>query len=131
MFFRLLLAFTIIPVVELLLLIEVGRRIGSLPTIGIVLLTGIAGAFLTKQQGLVTLYHLQLEAREGRVPTDSLLDGVFILIGGITLLTPGLATDALGFSFLLPFTRKMWREGIKKRLELWVRTGKLQILWWR
>ncbi len=131
MFFRLLLAFTVIPVLELWVLIEVGRLIGTAPTVGLVILTGFAGAALTKQQGFVTLRRLQFEADQGRVAGDPLVDGVLILVGGLTLLTPGFLTDILGFSLLIPTTRILWREFLRRQLHHWIDTGSVRVSRWR
>lgn len=107
MFLRLLALFTLVPLVELFLLIEIGRRIGVLATIGLVLGTGVLGAYLARREGLKTLQRVQLEWREGRVPTQALTDGILILIAGAVLLTPGLLTDLAGFFLLAPFGRRM------------------------
>jgi UPF0716 protein FxsA len=128
MFAKLLLLFTVGPLVELLVLIEVGKRIGTWETLAVVLLTGIFGAALAKQQGLATLFAIQQEMRDGRVPAGALLEGLFVLIGAVTLVTPGLITDAIGFSFLLPATRRLWRGAIERRVEYWLRTGVIRII---
>ncbi|MCP4896760.1 MAG: FxsA family protein [bacterium] len=110
MFIRLLLLFTVVPIVELGLLIQLGRYVGLAPTIGIVLLTGVIGASLARWQGLVTLRRVQAEMAEGRVPTGPLIDGLLILVAGAVLLTPGLITDAVGFLLLIPPTRAAVRQ---------------------
>ena len=53
---RLLLLFVVIPAVELALLIEIGSRIGTAATLGIIAATGVLGAALVRQQGLVTAH---------------------------------------------------------------------------
>ena len=131
MFLKLLFLFTVIPIIELALLIEIGRRIGSLPTVGIVVITGIIGAGLAKQQGFQTWYQIRSEANDGRVPGGALLDGLFVLVGALTLITPGLLTDLLGFSLLIPVTRKLWHKWIKRMLDIWIKTGSLHIIRWR
>lgn len=115
MFFRLLLLFTFVPLIELLLLIEIGRHVGTLPTVLLVVSTGFLGAWLARQQGLQTLTRVQRDMAEGRLPTDALLDGVLILVAGAVLLTPGLLTDLCGFTLLTPFGRRAIRE----RLSVW------------
>jgi UPF0716 protein FxsA len=107
MFLRLLALFTLVPLIELFLLIEIGRRIGFPATIGLVLGTGVLGAWLARREGLKTLQRVQAEWREGRVPTQALVDGILILIAGAVLLTPGLLTDLAGFFLLLPFGRRV------------------------
>ena len=116
MFGRLLFLFIITPMVELLLLIEIGKAIGTFEVILLTIVTGIAGAALAKSQGLSVLRKMQQEMAEGRMPASNLIDGVMILIGGILLLTPGVLTDLFGLSLLIPWTR----IPMKKRLRKWM-----------
>lgn len=115
MFARLALLFVVVPLVELALLIQVGQLIGLGPTILLVLATGFGGAALARREGLRTLASIQAELARGRVPGSALLDGAAILFGGALLLTPGVLTDFLGLSLLLPVTRR-WFAG---RLRAW------------
>ncbi len=108
MFAKLLVALTLIPVFELFFVIEVGRRIGTFPAVVIVLITGVLGAYLAKEQGFAVFKAVQRDLEVGRVPGEKMLEGVFVLLGGVLLLTPGFLTDLLGFSFLLGFFRKFW-----------------------
>jgi len=112
MFLRLLLLFTVVPLIELGLLIQIGRVIGLAPTIAIVLLTGFAGAALARWQGLATLKRVQTDMSEGRVPAGALVDGLLILVAGAVLLTPGLLTDIFGFLLLIPTTRTAVRRAL-------------------
>lgn len=118
MFFtKLLLLFLIVPATELYILIEVGKKIGSLTTIGIIILTGIIGAYLVKDQGFMILKKIQNDLDEGIMPGDNLIQGAIILAGGIFLLTPGFVTDIVGFIFLIPLSRNI----VKKYLLNWLR----------
>ena len=121
MLLKLILIFTIVPFIELSLLIELGSAIGTLPTILVVVITGVIGAFMTRMAGLSVLFKIQENLRQGIFPRDELFDGVLILIGGAFLLTPGLLTDALGFFLLLPLGRsavKRWlQEILKQRID--------------
>jgi UPF0716 protein FxsA len=127
-FIRLLLLFTVVPLVELGLLIQLGRVIGLAPTIAIVLCTGFTGAALARWQGLATLGRVQAEMAAGRVPTGPLVDGILILAAGALLLTPGLITDSIGFLLLIPPTRAVVRrtivEAFRRRLQ---RDGRIAI----
>ena len=114
MFSRLLFLFIFIPVAELYLLIMLGSRIGFLPTIGLIVFTGILGASLARQQGLSTLAKIQNELRNGRPPTDKLIEGAMIVVGGIVLITPGILTDLFGFALMVPKFRKSIAENLKK-----------------
>ena len=116
MLVKLLLLFLIIPMVELFLLIEIGKAIGTLEVILLTIATGIAGAALAKSQGLSILRKIQKEMAEGRIPAANFIDGLMILIGGIFLLTPGVLTDAIGFLCLIPWTRVL----MKRLLTRWM-----------
>src|SRR4030042_726636 len=122
MFFaKLVILFLIVPATELYILIEVGKKIGGLTTIGIIILTGITGAYLVKSQGFMILRKIQNDLNEGIMPGDSLIQGAIILAGGILLLTPGFVTDILGFIFLVPVSRNI----VKKYLLKWLK-GKIK-----
>lgn len=122
MFFtKILILFIVVPVTELYILIEVGKKIGSLTTIGIIILTGIIGAYLVKSQGFMILRKIQNDLNEGIIPGDSLVQGAIILAGGILLLTPGFVTDIVGFAFLIPVSRNI----VKKYLLKWLK-GKIK-----
>ena len=117
MFLRLLLLFTVVPLLELFLLVKLGTVIGIGATILIVICTGVLGAWLARWQGLGVLRRLTEDVNQGRVPADALIDGLLILIAGAVLLTPGLITDALGFLLLVPQGRAVVRKMISARLE--------------
>lgn len=119
----LILLFTIVPVVELALLIKLGQHIGVFYTLAIVIITGVVGAYLAKIQGLLTLYKLQEEVNQGIMPTDRLFDGVIILCSGILLLTPGLITDLMGFVGLIPYTRNLFKQWLKKKINDMINRG--------
>jgi UPF0716 protein FxsA len=103
---RLALLFILVPLLELVLLVQMGRVVGLWPTLGLVLATGVAGAVLARLEGLRVLFQFQQEIASGRIPGQSLLDGLSVLIGGALLLTPGILTDLLGFSLLLSGPRR-------------------------
>jgi len=114
---RLLAAFIIIPLVELIILMKLSERVGWMETLAIVVLTGIVGATLAKAQGLLVVRHIQLDLAEGRLPAPRLMDGVMILVAGALLITPGLLTDAAGFLLLVPGMRAAVRMWLKRRFE--------------
>ena len=113
----LILLFTLLPLVELALLIKVGQYFGVIHTIGIVVLTGIVGAYLAKVQGFITIRRIQQDMSQGIMPGDQILNGVIILCSGIVLLTPGLITDFLGFLGLIPFTRNIFKSWLKHKIK--------------
>jgi len=128
MLFRLFLLFSVIPLIEIWIIIKVGRVLGALPTIGLLLAISLAGAWLARSQGLRTLVAIRDEMAAGRVPAASLLDGAMILAGGILLLTPGFFTDFLGIFFLVPATRNLLKRWLRKRLERGLSRGTITVL---
>ena len=98
-------SFIVLPILEMYILIEVGGFIGALNTIGLVLLTALLGLILLRQQGFRTLLNARNKLMQAELPTEELVTGIFLAIGGALLLTPGFVTDFIGFMCLLPFTR--------------------------
>lgn len=112
---KLFLAFTIIPLLELLVLIPLGQEIGVWPTIAIVVATAATGAWLGKMQGLGAWKRIQGELASGQLPGDSILDGLLILIACTLLITPGVLTDVVGIALLIPPARKPIKKYLKRR----------------
>lgn len=125
---RLLLIFTLVPLIELAILIRLGELIGFWATFGLVIATGALGAILARAQGIRVLRSMQAELNVGQVPAARLVDGFLVLVGGILLLTPGLLTDVVGFSLLLPFTRNRLKEGLRRRFEHMIRSGQVSMI---
>lgn len=124
---RLLLLFVLLPAVELALLIEVGSRIGTFATLGLIVMTGTVGAALARRQGLGVLRRLREETEAGRLPATALVDGVLILVAAALLVTPGILTDGVGFLCLVPAFRRWLRRATLRRLERAVREGSLEV----
>ncbi len=97
--------FIVVPLLELWLLITVGRQIGPMPTVALVIATALVGVALLRQQGFATLQRLNQRVAAGELPAREMVDGLVLAIGGALLLTPGFMTDALGFICLLPGLR--------------------------
>ncbi len=120
MLLKLFLAFTLIPVVEIYLLIKIGGHIGALNTVVLVVATGFAGAYLARMQGMQTMFRVRSSLQQGVMPTEDLLDAVLIFAAGIVLLTPGFITDISGLLLLIPETRLLFKRYLKKRLDTWM-----------
>ncbi len=120
---RLLLLFIAVPAVELILLIEIGQRIGTLATIGLIMGTGIVGASLARHQGISTFARLRKDLDDGRLPAEPIVDGVLILIAAAVLITPGVLTDLVGFLCLVPACRRLMKRSLKRRFEHAMREG--------
>ena len=102
----LLLLFIVVPFAEIYLLIEVGSVIGAPWTIFCVVMTAVIGAWLVQLQGLSALTRVQRSLDQGTLPAMELFEGVFLLLAGALLLTPGFFTDAVGFALLTPVLRR-------------------------
>lgn len=91
-----------VPIIEIMVFIEAGDLIGLWPTIGVVIVTGIAGTILLRHQGFSVLRRLQERSAAGEAPLREMFEGVCLLIAGAFLLTPGFVTDTIGFLLFLP-----------------------------
>ena len=127
MFSRLFLIFTIVPIIELTLLIKVGSYIGAINTILVVILTAAIGAYMVKMEGLGVMYRIQKNMQEGIFPADELVNGMMILVAGALLLTPGFFTDVIGFLMVLPFTRNRIRIFAMKYIKSKMPPGDIEI----
>jgi UPF0716 protein FxsA len=114
---RLVAIFTIVPLIEVLLLLEIGNTIGTLNTILLIVLTGILGAYLMRLQGFAVFRQIQVDLGHGIPPAQTIVEGALILAGGILLLTPGFFTDAIGFLLLIPQTRYYLLRKIQQAIE--------------
>jgi UPF0716 protein FxsA len=109
-FFAILTLFIVVPIVELTLLLLLGSYTAWWVPLAMVLVTGIVGSLLAHSQGWRTMKTIRSQLSSGRIPADSLMDGAMILAAGIMLLTPGLISDAVGISLLLPPIRRLYKH---------------------
>lgn len=112
------LALLVVPIVEVAVIIAVGRVIGGWPTVALLLAESALGAWIVRREGTRTWGQLRDALREGAMPSRQLADAALVLIGGCLLLTPGFVTDAAGFFFILPLTRPLtrrWLEAVVAR----------------
>ncbi len=126
MLLKLFLAFTLVPVIELYLLIKVGAVIGSFNTVLIVIVTGFVGASLARMQGLQTMTRVQNNLQQGIMPAEDLIDALIIFVAGIVLLTPGFITDGAGLFLLFPATRYHFKRWLRRKLDQWVKNQNVQ-----
>jgi len=113
----LILLFTLVPAIELALLIKIGQHIGVINTLTVIILTGVLGAYLARLQGFLVLARIQKNINNGVLPTEEMLDGLMILCGGLVLLTPGFITDIFGFLILIPYTRTLIMKLVKNKIQ--------------
>ena len=110
MLLKLLAAFIIIPLVELYLLFQIAGVTGPLATLALVVVTGIIGSMLARREGALAWFRFQSALGEGRMPSREIQDGLMIVFAAALLLTPGLLTDILGFTLLVPWGRDLVRR---------------------
>ena len=130
MFGRLFILFTLVPLLELYLLIKVGSHLGAEATILLIVLTGGVGALMARMQGFQVIVQIRERLREGVLPADELLAGGLIVVGGLLLVTPGLLTDVVGLALLLPFVRSRVVVWIKDFMRRKIQDGRVQIVTW-
>ena len=95
------LLFIIVPIIEITIFITIGSNIGILNTIAIILTTALVGIFLVRRQGIKLLFDAQRNLSQGVMPTEEIKGGIFLLISGLLLITPGFFTDCIGFAMFL------------------------------
>ena len=117
MLLKLLMLFIAVPLVELALLLYLAELTDWRFTLGLVIVTGLVGTLLARREGFRTYRVIRQELAAGRLPGASMLDAVLIFCAGALLLTPGILTDAFGFTLLIPWFRAMYR----RRLMSWFR----------
>jgi UPF0716 protein FxsA len=127
MLVKLFLAFTLIPALEIFLFIEIGKSIGTLNTFVLVILTGFAGAWLAKLQGMETMMRVRRNLDNGIMPAEELIDALIIFGAGIVLLTPGFFTDIVGLLLLFPPSRFHFKRFLRHRFDHWVQQGNVQV----
>lgn len=125
---KLVLLFTIVPLVELYLLLFLGNLMGFWPTVLLVLLTGVVGAWLAKREGLRVFRKYQNALGEGRMPEEGVLGGLLVLVGGVLLVTPGVLTDLTGLALLFPPTRRIIAAQMRARFEKKIRDGSVRVV---
>tara|TARA_Y100000590_G_C15518192_1_gene938246 strand:- start:278 stop:649 length:372 start_codon:yes stop_codon:yes gene_type:complete len=115
MLFLLFLGFFAVAITEIYLIISVSQYAGVFNTVFLLILVTLFGAWMVRRQGLSILRHAQTDLAEGRMPGRSIVDGILVVTAGVFMLTPGFATDILGFLLLLPFIRIVFREVLIRR----------------
>ena len=120
MFLKLFLAFTLIPFVEIYLLIKIGAQVGAFNTILIVILTGLLGASLARLEGIKTMTKVRDSLNRGDLPAEEMLDAMLIFVAGVVLLTPGFITDLTGLALLVPQARFWFKRWLRKKFDEWL-----------
>jgi len=117
MLLKLILLFTLLPLIDFAILLKLGSYIGFNYTLILVIITGITGAYFAKREGRDILNKIKFDISQGKMPADELIGGLCVIVGGAFLLSPGLITDTIGLMLVLPFTRGFFVNMIKTRFK--------------
>ncbi|OBZ12370.1 FxsA family protein [Bacillus sp. FJAT-26390] len=123
----LLAVFIVVPLVELIGIFTVGNWIGGWNTFFILIVMGLAGAYLARAEGRRVWGEAQRQMQAGQIPGQSILDGLCVLAGGLLLLMPGFISDIVGVTLLIPATRVFYRQMMLHWLEKRMRNGNFKI----
>jgi UPF0716 protein FxsA len=127
-FGKLFLLFTVLPLLELFVLLQIGERIGGVPTIAMVVFSGVLGAALARAEGLRVARAFQQSVSTGHVPADSVINGALVLLGCALLISPGVLTDVLGIVLLLPPSRRIALHIVAARVRRALERGALRVV---
>lgn len=116
--FPLFILFVVLPIAEIMLLINVSASIGGWNTFLIVIITAAFGAYFVRQQGFSLIQQIQTKLSTGNTPSTEMAEAMLLLVAGVLLITPGFITDVLGFLFTLPFSRAPIANFIMSKVSL-------------
>jgi UPF0716 protein FxsA len=128
MLLKLFLAFTLIPVLEIYLLIKIGYLLGAFNTVIVVIVTALLGASLARHEGIRTMIRVRESVNRGELPAEEMLDAVLIFIAGIVLLTPGFITDLAGIAILIPNARSWLKRSMRRKFDQWISENRANII---
>ncbi len=117
MFGKLLILFISVPLLEVLILVKMGETFGFWPTVMLVIVTGFFGALLARIEGFRTWQNIQKELRAGQVPAEKMIDALLLFMAGLLLITPGVLTDIAGFLLLIPPTRYVFKQWLRRKFD--------------
>jgi UPF0716 protein FxsA len=121
------LLFVGMPILEIYVILQVGEAIGVLPTIALLIVDSLVGAWLMRSQGRLVWRRFTEALQQGRPPTREVLDGALVIVGGALGLAPGFVTDAIGLFLIAPPTRAIVRRALVARL---ARRGAMRVGMW-
>ena len=119
-----LLTIILIPLIEIYLLIKIGSQIGALLTILLIFITAFIGVYYAKYEGLNTLRSGFVQLKNNLSPTYEVLSGASIALGAVLLIIPGFATDIIGFTLIIPFTRKLIFKSFSSKFKVKEKTNR-------
>lgn len=110
------LALLLVPIIEIALFIEIGGAIGTWATVAAIIGTALIGAVLLQTQGTGLIARARATLARGEMPVEEVIHGLFLLIAGVLLLTPGFLTDAFGFLLCIPPLRLALGKAVLRRI---------------
>lgn len=119
------------PIAELYLLIEAGRAFGAPAVVVACIATAALGGLVLRLQGMAALRAAKRDLKDGRVPVEAAVDGVFLTLAAPLLMIPGFITDAAGFLLLVPAVRRGLARAALARLRGKLESGATQVRIWR
>jgi UPF0716 protein FxsA len=125
---KLFLLFTGVTLVELFLLIQLGRWMGLGGTLVLIVATGFVGAWLARREGVRVLFRIRQDLVDRRVPTNAVMDALLVLLASAFLITPGVLTDGVGFGLLFAPVRAPLKDWLRARFRRWIAEGKLRFV---
>jgi len=124
---RFFLLFTLVPLLELYILIKIGSYIGAFQTVALVVFTALFGIVIARIEGLRKLQQIKQSLSQGIVPAEEMVDGVLIFVAGILLIIPGVLTDLFALVLLIPYTRTLFKRWLRRRFDRMVATGNIRL----
>lgn len=118
----------LLPIVELILFLTIGKVIGIMWTLGLIFLSGLVGVYLVKTIGIQAFKELPRQIERGEHPANTVVDGVLLGIGAVLVILPGFLTDIVGLTFLFQPTRILYRPFINKFIQRKIRSGNVIIV---
>ena len=124
---RFFLLFTLVPLVELYILIKIGSYIGAFQNVALVVFTALFGVVIARIEGLRKLQQIKQSLSQGIVPAEEMVDGVLIFVAGILLIIPGVLTDLFALVLLIPYTRTLFKRWLRRRFDRMVAAGNVRL----
>lgn len=115
MFALLFLLFVVAPLVELYVIVQMAHLIGLLPSLGLLVLLSLFGAWLVRREGVAVLRRLRGSLSAGEMPTKPLVDGGLIVVAGALCIVPGFVSACIGLLLLVPPVRALVRNRLIAR----------------
>ena len=119
-----LIAIILVPVMEIYLFIKIGSQIGALTTISLIFITAILGIIYARYEGLNTLKSGFTQLVKNELPAYEIISGAAIAFAALLLIIPGFATDIIGFTLIIPFTRKLIFKSFSSKFKVKEKTNR-------